>query len=128
MYQDKVNSFNGNNLKITNSLKEFLILDYEWTTWFPSSLNSGLTLTPAETLSYLLRHQPDHVCHQVVDTETRKINENLQVRYQCLPGTIKHSDYPSYISEDCKFFLVFLIKRSLIDLFYNGQSTFVIFL
>lgn len=76
--------------------------DYEWTAWFPSSLYSGLMTSPAETLNYLLQHQPDRVCRQVVDTETREVKKKLQVRYKCLPGTIRHSDFPSYISEDCK--------------------------
>ena len=74
----------------------------EWTAWFPSTHN-GVTLSSGETLSLLLTTRPDHVCHQVLDTETREVQGSLQVRYKCLPGTIKHSDFPPVLSEDCKY-------------------------
>ncbi|CAK8685029.1 salivary peroxidase/catechol oxidase-like [Clavelina lepadiformis] len=74
--------------------------DTEWTSWFPASTRDGHVMTASITLNHVMRYRPDEVCHQVLDTQTTKINDETLVRFQCSPGTIKHTDYPPVNSND----------------------------
>ena len=87
--------------------------DTEWTTWFPLNVDirfyASEVLTVSEVYDILLITRPDDVCRQVLNTQTRRIRSGrtvrTQVRFECLPGTIKRSDFPRVPSDKCKLVL-----------------------
>ena len=97
----------------------FSFADVEKTAWFPFSIptlfdQSSSEITAIDLHFWLLNNRPSEVCRQVLDTETRFIDQNKQVRFHCLPGTISHSDFPPMLPNRCKFavFGVVLIMSS----------------
>ena len=95
-------------------MKQFLFTDTEWTTWFPLNTEKRFSLaeklTISEAYDMLLITRPDDVCRQVLNTQTRRIRSGrtlrTQVRFECLPGTIKRSDFPRVPSDKCKLVVV----------------------
>ncbi|XP_076824795.1 myeloperoxidase-like [Clavelina lepadiformis] len=77
--------------------------DYQWTSWFPITIYEGntLPLKPASAVLRFLRvYRPDAVCDNILANEMRKTNGFYQIRFKCLPGTIKETDYPYVDSEE----------------------------
>ena len=79
-------------------------LDTEWTMWFPlRDSRSSEQLSVSEMYNWLLVNRRDQVCSQVLRTEIRPTRTHeTQVRFECLPGTIKYSDFPLVPSGQCK--------------------------
>jgi len=50
-----------------------------------------------------MRHRSDEACNKVLDTEQKRVNGRLLVRFQCPPGLIKFSDFPMVESAEGGF-------------------------
>lgn len=71
-------------------------------------------LTVSETYDWLLVNRPTEVCRQVVGNEVRTIGSGSfarsQVRFECLPGEISHSDFPQIPNDKRKKQLNFFLQ------------------